>query len=279
MTLAVYNKTVTDAAGRPVAGAHVEVKREIPGQPLAALYSDRAGTAGKTNPFDTDANGDLSFFVSGGAYRVRIYTGSSGSPTTEKIFRFEAIGLSAETDGLGVKSQRTVTAAGTDTMTADDVDLVLIKKTVGAASRVVLPLSSGRTRDIMIADRKYDAATNNIRIVPKRPTTFTMTIASPSVFTKAAHGLALDQPVSLETTGALPTGFAADTQYYVKTMPTADTFTLSATVGGAAINGTGSQSGVHTYGTDTIRGGASLTISSNGGNALLTPLADLTGYV
>lgn len=279
MTLAVYNKTVTDAAGAPVVGAHVEVRREISGQPLAALYSDRAGTAGKTNPFDTDANGDLSFFVTGGAYQVRIYTGPSGAPTTEKIFRYEAIGLSAETDGLGVKSQRTVTAAGTDTMTDDDVDMVLINKTVAAASRVVLPLSSGRTRDIEIVDRKYDAASNNIKVVPKRPNVFTMTIASPAVFTKAAHGLALNGPVSLETTGALPTGFAADTQYYVKTMPTADTFTLSATLGGTVINSSGGQSGVHTFGTDTIRGGASLTISSNGGKAQLTPLADLTGYV
>lgn len=279
MALAVYNKTVTDAAGRPVAGAHVEIRSEAPGQPLAALYSDRAGLTPKTNPFDTDANGDLSFFVVGGAYRVRVYTGSSGAPTTEKIFRYEAIGLGAETDSLGVRTQRTVTAAGTDTMADDDVDLVLIKKTVAAASRVVLPASSARRRDVEIADRKYDAATNNIKIVPKRPNIFTMTIASPSVFTKVAHNLALDQPVSLETTGALPTGFAADTQYYVKTMPTADTFTLAASVGGAAINGTGSQSGVHTYGTDTIRGGASLTISANGGSVLLTPLADASGYI
>lgn len=279
MTMAVYNRTVTDGSGVPVAGAHVEIRSEVPGQPLAALYSDRAGTSGKTNPFDTDSNGDLSFFVAGGAYRVRIYTGSSGAPTTEKILRYEAIGLSAETDGVGVKSQRVITAAGTDTMTADDADLVLFNKTVGAASRIILPASSTRTRDVGVADRKFDAASNNIKIVPKRPNTFTMTIASPSVFTKAAHGLALDQPVSLETTGALPTNFAADTQYYVKTVPTADTFTLAATVGGSAINGTGSQSGVHTFGTDTIRGGASLTISTNGGSVNLTPLSDSSGYI
>lgn len=75
--------------------------------------------------------------------------------------------------------------------------------------------------------------------------TFTVTIASPGVLTVAAHGLVVGDPVFLTTTGALPTGLAQNTIYYVQSVPTANTLTLAATKGGAAINTTGTQSGVH----------------------------------
>lgn len=76
--------------------------------------------------------------------------------------------------------------------------------------------------------------------------TFTVTLASPGVFTLVAHALVIGDRVYLTTTGALPTGLSANTIYYVVSTPTADTFTVSAAEGGAAINTTGSQSGVHT---------------------------------
>jgi len=53
--------------------------------------------------------------------------------------------------------------------------------------------------------------------------------------------------VKFTTTNALPTGLVAGTTYYV--IPTGlstHTFRVSATVGGAAINFTGAQAGVHT---------------------------------
>jgi microcystin-dependent protein len=77
--------------------------------------------------------------------------------------------------------------------------------------------------------------------------TATMTIASPSVVTWTAHGRSANDPVKFSTTGALPTGFVAGTTYYVVGASiTTNTFTLSATAGGTAINTTGTQSGVHT---------------------------------
>jgi hypothetical protein len=79
-----------------------------------------------------------------------------------------------------------------------------------------------------------------------RSAVFTVTIAAPGVFTSTAHGLEVGDAIQLSTTGALPTGLAAATTYYVKTAPTADTFTVSATSGGSAITTTGTQSGVHT---------------------------------
>lgn len=81
---------------------------------------------------------------------------------------------------------------------------------------------------------------------PARSSTATITIAAPGVVTWTAHGLDVGDKVKFSTTGALPTGLTAGTEYFVKTAPSADTFTLSMTNGGAAITTTGSQSGVHT---------------------------------
>jgi hypothetical protein len=74
----------------------------------------------------------------------------------------------------------------------------------------------------------------------------TMTIASPAVVTLTSHGLVSGSPISFTTTGALPTGVVAGTKYYViATGLTANAFQFSATVGGAAINSSGTQSGTH----------------------------------
>ena len=75
---------------------------------------------------------------------------------------------------------------------------------------------------------------------------FTVTIASPAVFSKTGHGLVAGDKIQLSTTGALPTGLSINTDYFVISAGlTADAFQVSATAGGAAINTSGSQSGVH----------------------------------
>ncbi len=78
-----------------------------------------------------------------------------------------------------------------------------------------------------------------------KTSTVTISIATPGVVTWAGHGLLTGAPVVLTTTGALPTGYTAGTTYYAVVLGV-DTFALSATAGGASINTTGSQSGVHT---------------------------------
>jgi hypothetical protein len=75
--------------------------------------------------------------------------------------------------------------------------------------------------------------------------TFTITIASPGVVTLNSHGMLANDTFVPSTTGALPTGLTAGTRYFVKTVLSANTFTLSATAGGAVINTTGTQSGTH----------------------------------
>jgi hypothetical protein len=91
--------------------------------------------------------------------------------------------------------------------------------------------------------------------------TFTITIASPGILTFSdAHGLFVGEALQLVTTGALPTGLFPNVTYYVTaTSFTTTTVTLAATFGGAAINTTGTQSGIHSL---SVRG---VLLSSLGG--------------
>lgn len=77
--------------------------------------------------------------------------------------------------------------------------------------------------------------------------TVTISIASPGVVTWANHGLYPGEIVSFATTGALPTGITAGTNYYIlSTGYTTSSFRISATYNGSAINTSGTQSGTHT---------------------------------
>lgn len=78
------------------------------------------------------------------------------------------------------------------------------------------------------------------------PKTVTITNASPAVFTTTAHGYYVGLGIKFTTTGSLPTGLTAGTQYYVSAVPTVDTYRVSATVGGADINTSSAGSGTHT---------------------------------
>ncbi|SFH82314.1 sialate O-acetylesterase [Bradyrhizobium sp. cf659] len=98
MTLARKSFFVQDRDGNIVPGAHVEVRKEELGQPLAPLYTDRAGTISAGNPIDADSEGYVYFHVAGGYYQIRVYTGTSGAPTTEHFDRYVGIGLAQGSD-------------------------------------------------------------------------------------------------------------------------------------------------------------------------------------
>lgn len=92
-----------------------------------------------------------------------------------------------------------------------------------------------------------DTDTEEVTIdLPYIASTVTISIAAPGVVTWAAHGLSANDTIRFTTTGALPTGLAINTTYYVKTVLSANTFTVSATAGGAAITTSGTQSGTQT---------------------------------
>lgn len=74
--------------------------------------------------------------------------------------------------------------------------------------------------------------------------TVTISIASPAVFTAPHHCLEANDQIDLHTDGALPTGLSTG-KLYVKTVLSSSTFTVSNTLGGPAINTSGTQSGRH----------------------------------
>lgn len=79
--------------------------------------------------------------------------------------------------------------------------------------------------------------------------TFTVTIASPGVFTATGHGFTNGAIVKFTTTGALPTGLNTTNEFWV-TIIDANTFKVSDSAAnytaGTFVNTSGSQSGTHT---------------------------------
>lgn len=67
---------------------------------------------------------------------------------------------------------------------------------------------------------------------------------SPAVFTLNAHGRSNGDAIVLSTSGALPTGLTVGTVYYIINVA-ANTFNVSLTSGGSAVNTSGAGSGTH----------------------------------
>ncbi len=116
---AILNIQVTDDAGNVVPSASVEITRELGGA-TEPVFSDRAGTASLTQPLTTDTDGFVAVHVAGGAFKVRAYTGDTGSPTFEKIWRYVGAGLGGETDIVSLTPQ----AAWSNATTFSTGDLV-----------------------------------------------------------------------------------------------------------------------------------------------------------
>ena len=97
MTVAAFNGQALDLLGNVITDFQVEVRHETAGASLATIYSDRAGATPLGNPFTPSAldNGHFRFHVAGGAYKVRAFNASTGF---EKVWRYVAIGLAAESD-------------------------------------------------------------------------------------------------------------------------------------------------------------------------------------
>jgi hypothetical protein len=113
-------------------------------------------------------------------------------------------------------------------------------------------------------------------------TEISMTIASPCVVT-CSLGLADGTPITLSTTGALPTGLLPGTTYYVKylsssTFNLATSATASGTLSGVAITGTAGQFSC-TASSIPLAVGQSLTISGTyGGTGSITGYTNPTKY-
>ena len=119
--------------------------------------------------------------------------------------------------------------------------------------------------------------------------TVTITIASPGVVT-SSFALPNGTPITLTTTGALPTGLVVGTTYFVVNS-SGTTFNLAATLGGAAIVTSGSQSGVQSIVSSAGTGAvatqvvvsvgaiASVTLPHDAGAVVLGTIGGGSGYV
>lgn len=101
----------------------------------------------------------------------------------------------------------------------------------------------------------------------------TITIASPAVITSTAHGLTAGTPIRFYTTEQLPDGITEGQIYYVIAAGlTTDAFEISATLAGAAVNTSGSQSGIQSAQSLTVTNaqGISFTASPSYGTVAAT---------
>lgn len=153
-------------------------------------------------------------------------------------------------------------AVGTTRDTTDAQDIALTSSTTKqldaawAAGSAAGGLDQGSIANATYHIHAIRDVTNNLTDVifslsHDESAVVTMTIASPCVVTwgvaNRGHGLVAGSPIKFSTTGALPTGVTAGTQYYVQSAGlTETTFRISTTNGGSDVNTTGSQSGVHT---------------------------------
>ena len=156
------------------------------------------------------------------------------------------IGFRSSTATVGGYNQRTVAAALSYTLNAK-ASLSCFGDTIVSINHDlwVYAIDSDGAGTIKLGVSPFKFPDLSLQSTMPGSQTFTVTVASPAVFTATAHGFYNGMKVNLTTTGALPTGLAASTYYFVKAV-TANTFQLSLTVDGTSINTTGTQSGTHT---------------------------------
>jgi hypothetical protein len=122
-----------------------------------------------------------------------------------------------------------------------------LTNTVSQGSDLFITWTGGKAvtgfYELLDADTDTKEATIDL---PYVASTVTITIAAPGVVTWTGHGLSVNDTIRFTTTGALPTGLAINTTYYVKQVLSPNTFTVSASAGGAAITTSGTQSGTQT---------------------------------
>lgn len=185
--------------------------------------------------------------VSTGAYN----SGTTTFPRTTVLYNSSGTGTAAGQSGAGTKINFTL--APQVSVVALFEDLVLADATIGE-------IESWPTSACPLNRLKADGSSYNRTTYPAlfailvKSGTPVFTNGSANI-TMTAHGLSINDPIKLFTTGALPTGFTAGTHglptvgtnYFVKTVIDANTVTLAATAGGTAITAGSAGSGTQTY--------------------------------
>ncbi len=126
---------------------------------------------------------------------------------------------------------------------------ILTQALIGACRGAFYALKSDGSVAVFAgtSDRLWLASNTDYSWTPvSKVTTVTFTGAGSPNVSLASHGFAANDPVVFYNTGgALPAAITAGTKYFVKTVVNANTFTVSATAGGTAINMATAGTGTH----------------------------------
>lgn len=116
-----------------------------------------------------------------------------------------------------------------------------------ACSHIALVTTSNTADLAAPTNRIYIGGTGHmcVAMVGDEPTDATFTAVADDTCTSANHGMSNGQIVVVTSTTTLPAGLSTNTHYFVIDAA-ANTFKLSASLGGAAVNITDSGTGVHT---------------------------------
>lgn len=250
---------VTDpATGLAIPGAKVHTY-EANSTTDKLTWSDAGETAPHDNPVVMDADGQAQIFIDG-TYKF-VVTRADDTLLYEiddviggtAVFDRPASGISSLPfdDIVAVNVQAALEELGTKRIKTDDVGLLvtLLAKYLKSAGDIVASAALSAAPGSLECDGTAYSRTAQSALwtAIHREATVTMTIASPGVITWTSHGMQAGDPVHFGTTGALPTGITAGTVYFILAAGlTGNSFRIGATAGGAAINTSGSQSGIHT---------------------------------
>ena len=142
------------------------------------------------------------------------------------------------------------------------------------ASAIVQGNSSADTTELNVGDIVIDDNGDKVRVAdiqPKRTVATSAVNASNEQVTITNHGFVANQEVFYEANGGTAiAGLTDETTFFVKTVASANAFTLSATAGGDQINITGTGNNAQTFGgtsTKAFTASAAFTPSTNSGSA------------
>lgn len=196
---------------------------------LAATERTGMGGTGKSGYTASIDLADINDTGAKGRYIVKAYSQAGASPATTDPSVSDGLSITVQFGSLG---EREIVAQGE----------ISVKSTAGDACQVSAWLEHGGSK---------------IAVGSNGGTVFTA--ATTDTITSIAHGLSNGDVLLLTTSGTLPAGLSTVTPYYVINAA-ANTFQLSATEGGAAVDITDTGTGVHKWHNPT----ATVTVREHG---------------
>ncbi len=147
-------------------------------------------------------------------------------------------------------------------------------KKLTAADEIIASLGNAANIKVYTTGLATLLATFTLGTAPS-PATVTVDVGT-DVFTLTAHGFSIGTPLRFTTTGTLPAPLALNTTYYARDI-NPNTFKVSATPTGTAINISDAGTGTHTVQGQAYNVSSTGVITSNNGSNLFTSVGAATG--